>query len=150
METHVTRVVFYGRERMFDLVADVERYPEFVPLWQAARVHDRTDRGYRTDQVVRLGPLRYRFSTCTRLHRPDRITVFSNRPPLRELRLTWTFDPLADAKCRIGLDARFDLRSRILAPIGLILSRESIERMIDAFERRARHVYGPLQGGHPE
>ncbi len=141
--TFVSREVYYAPTQMFALVADVERYPEFVPFWQAVRVRNRRDDGYHTDQIVRLGPVRHTFSTDTRLNTPTEIHVFSKDSPFRSMSLHWTFDLAEDNGCRINLDAQFELRSLALRALGAILSRDSILRMIDAFETRARSVYGP-------
>jgi coenzyme Q-binding protein COQ10 len=128
---------------MFALVADVSRYPEFVPYWHAVRVRDRRDDGYRTDQVVRLGPMRHTFSTDTRLLPPAEIVVTSGDPPFRHLSLQWKFHRAEDGGCRISLRAEFELKSLTLRALGALLSTESINRMITAFEERARAVYGP-------
>jgi len=141
--TFVTREVYYAPAQMFALVADVERYPEFVPFWQAVRVRNRRPGGYHTDQVVRLGPVRHTFSTDTSLREPAEIHVFSQDPPFRFLSLRWTFDHAEDDGCRISLDVDFQLRSLALRALGALLSREAITRMIDAFETRARSIYGP-------
>lgn len=127
---------------MFELVAAVERYPEFVPYWQAVRVRNQSDTSYRTDQVVRFGPLRHTFTTTTRLYRPERIEVISRDPPFRRLSLVWRFETADDGGCRIGLGVDFELTARLLSAIGGLFSRDSVMRMIGAFENRARHIYG--------
>lgn len=141
--TYVTREVYYGPDQMFALVADVERYPEFVPHWAAVRVRNRTPTSYHTDQVVRLGPVRHTFTTDTRLTAPDSIVVESADSPFRRLSLQWNFNRAEDGGCRINLTVDFELRSRALQAIGALLSRDSINRMIAAFENRAATVYGP-------
>ncbi len=141
--TTVKREVYYPPHRMFDLVADVERYPEFLPTWQAVRVRNAKDDGYDTDQVVRLGPVRHTFTTHTRLTRPDAIRVQSSQAPFRQFELQWTFDVADDGGCLITLDVTFELRSRALSALGMLLSRDSVDRMITAFEDRARRMYGP-------
>lgn len=141
--TTVTREVYYPPQKMFNLVADVERYPEFLPTWQAVRVRNRTAQGYDTDQVVRLGPVRNTFTTHTSLRPPGTILVQSSQAPFREFALTWTFDHADDGGCQISLDVRFELRSRALSALGALLSRESVTRLVAAFEDRARTLYGP-------
>lgn len=141
--TFVSREVYYAPEQMFALVADVEQYPAFVPHWQAVRVRNRRDDGYHTDQVVRLGPVRHTFSTDTRLRVPQEIHVLSQDPPFRTLSLHWKFNLAEDYGCRISLDVHFELRSLALRALGALLSKESVTRMIDAFETRAGEVYGP-------
>lgn len=141
--TTVTREVYYAPQCMFDLVADVERYPEFLPTWQAVRVRNRGADGYDTDQVVRLGPMRHTFTTHTRLDAPGLIHVHSEQAPFRLFQLQWKFNLAEDGGCRISLEARFELRSRALSALGALLSKDSVDRMITAFEDRARKMYGP-------
>lgn len=141
--TTVTREVYYAPHRMFALVADVERYPEFLPTWQAVRVRNRGDGGYDTDQVVRLGPVRHTFTTHTLLQPPGLIRVQSDQAPFRQFELQWKFNLAEDGGCRISLDVRFELRSRALSALGALLSKDSVDRMITAFEERARKMYGP-------
>lgn len=141
--TLVSREVYYTPEQIFALVEDVERYPEFVPYWQAVRVRNRTESGYHTDQVVRLGPMRHTFTTDTMIEAPARITVLSNDPPFKRLSLAWEFHLADDGGCRIDLRVDFEIRSRALQAIGVILSKDSINRMISAFEDRALALYGP-------
>jgi coenzyme Q-binding protein COQ10 len=128
---------------MFALVAAVEAYPEFVPNWHMVRVRNRTDNSYHTDQVVRFGPMRHTFTTDTRFTVPSEIIVTSKDSPFRLLELSWTFTQAADGGCWITLDVNFELRSRTLQAISSILSRDSVVRMVDAFEARALAVYGP-------
>ncbi|MFA7430361.1 MAG: type II toxin-antitoxin system RatA family toxin [Rhodospirillaceae bacterium] len=147
--TTVKREVYYPPHRMFDLVADVERYPEFLPTWQAVRVRNRTGDGYDTDQVVRLGPVRHTFTTHTRLILPNAIEVHSTQAPFRAFSLQWKFDVADDGGCNIHLNVTFELRSRALSALSALLSRESVDRMVTAFEDRARRMYGaPARASH--
>jgi coenzyme Q-binding protein COQ10 len=77
----VERLLPYGRARLFDLAADVERYPEFLRWWISARIWRRRTDVYYTDQVVAFGPLRVGFRSKTILRRPARIEVVSDEPP---------------------------------------------------------------------
>jgi coenzyme Q-binding protein COQ10 len=128
---------------MFSLVAAVEAYPEHAPNWQMVRVRNRTEASYHTDQVVRFGPMRHTFTTDTRFTAPREILVSSKDPPFRFLELAWRFKAAEDGGCWISLDVNFELRSRTLQAISSILSRDSVTRMVDAFEDRAQNVYGP-------
>src|SRR5512134_3338248 len=81
MTTHCeTRLIAASCDQVFELVADVERYPEFLSLWRCARVYHRDGDVYLTDQEIGLGPIRERFRTRTELWRPHRIEVTSDDP----------------------------------------------------------------------
>lgn len=145
----VERLVPYGAERLFDLIADVERYPEFLTGWKEARVHHREPDAYRTDQVLQLGPVRVQCATRTVLHRPTRIEVESREWPFRELRLVWNLNPLAEEGCRLRLDARVDCSAMMLR---LVLDRmlpTLVEDIVSSFEHRARQLYGPSAETRP-
>ncbi len=145
MPTHAEkRMLPYSREQMFNLVADVERYPEFLPLWSNVRVFRRRGNIYYTDQEVGLGPIRQRFHTRTALMRPERIEVSSTDSNFRAFHIDWDF---ADAPegCRVDIALRWEVRSWLLQrAIDMVLA-ETARNMVDAFERRARRAL-PLAG----
>lgn len=124
-------------EPLFDLAADVERYPEFLRGWLAARIVRRETNLYYTDQILGLGPLRVRFGSKTVLDRPRRIDVTSDEPPFRRFELSWTFEPRADGACRVRLDAGLELRMPLLQRIVDQILPHAIAGIADAFEARA-------------
>ena len=136
----VHRVVPFTPEQIFDLVADVERYPEFVPWWAAAHITAREDGVYYTDQIVRIALLRLRFATKTSLVRPCRIDVTSADRAFRRFHVGWTFEALAGRRCDVGLTMTFQLRSRLLQEISAAFLEGAPARLISAFESRARQT----------
>jgi coenzyme Q-binding protein COQ10 len=138
----VERLLSYSPEQLFDLAADVERYPKFLHWWKAARVKRRDGDVYYTDQDLAFGPIRVRFGSKTSLRRPDRIDVTSHDPPFRDFKLVWTFEPLPDVNCcRVRLIARFELRSRLLQEVVERLLPDMLPEIITAFESRAARIY---------
>jgi coenzyme Q-binding protein COQ10 len=134
----VQRVLPHTAERLFDIAADVERYPEFLPWWVAARVRHRQGDVYQTDQVVSLGVLRRRFSSETVLRRPERIEVTSTDRLFRRFELVWAFDAAADEGCLVSLAVDLELRSRVMdALLGQTLAG-TVDGIVSAFEARAR------------
>jgi coenzyme Q-binding protein COQ10 len=137
------RLLPYSSEQLFDLAADVERYPKFLHWWKAARVKRRDGDVYYTDQDLAFGPVRVRFGSKTSLHRPDRIEVTSYDPPFREFKLAWTFETLPDVHCcKVRLIAGFELRSRLLQEVVERLLPDITPEVITAFESRATRLYG--------
>lgn len=138
-EAHCT--LAYEPEQLFDLAADVERYPEFLPWWIAARVRRREGDVYFSDQVVGFGLFRERFASKTTLVRPGRIDVTSADRLFRRFVLSWRFERLPDNGCRVDLAVDLELRSK--------LAHELFRRTIDstagsimaAFEARAHRLY---------
>ena len=142
----VERWLPYRPEQLFDLAADVERYPEFLRWWLAARVRDREASAYRTDQVLGLGPIRVRFASKTVLHRPQRIDVTSDEWPFRQFGLSWIFEPQRPAGCRVILVAELELRSWLLQGVVDRILPAVTADIISAFEARARRLYEPRPG----
>ena len=133
-------------ESMFDLVADIDAYPEFVPGCGAARVLERDA----TSQVATVavsrrvpGLKRAEFTTRNRLERPARIDMHLVDGPFRHLRGTWRFAPIDDVSCRAELEVDFEFASRL---VGAALSPgfgRVCDSVVDAFVTRAATV---LQG----
>ena len=142
MPTHAEkRVLPYSPEQMFNLVADVGKYPEFLPWCVAARVKSRTETESVADLTIGFGPFRESFTSRVQLARPHEVSVKYENGPFRYLNNQWTFDP--DPRgCRVSFFVDFEFRSRILqAAIGVVFN-EAVRRMVNAFLKRARDVYG--------
>ena len=90
-----SREIAVSTERMFNLVADVERYPEFVPLLREATIVGRFDSGYETEQTLALGPLAHRFRSRTQLDRPRSVVVTSEDRSFCLLDIRWFFTPMS-------------------------------------------------------
>jgi coenzyme Q-binding protein COQ10 len=143
MPTHAERqVVPYRAEQLFDLVADVAKYPQFLPWCVAARVRSRTSSELIADITVGFGPFRESFTSRDTLERPHRIDVRYESGPFRYLNNHWEFVP-HEQGCEVDFFIDFEFRSRILqAAIGVVFN-EAVRRMVGAFMTRARVVYGP-------
>ncbi|MBB4286005.1 type II toxin-antitoxin system RatA family toxin [Roseospira goensis] len=140
MRQSVQRVVPHDRERVFDLVADVERYPSFLPLWSAARVLERDATGYRTRQGLGIGPAKLEFTSSTALHYPDRIIVNAEDGPVRQLRMLWEFEDRGPNRCKVALDLVVEVHSKMLQKLLMAAYGEMAPKLISSFEARARAV----------
>ena len=136
----VERDLDYPPEALFDIVADVERYPEFVPWWVAAKVRRQDATTYTTEQVIRVSALRQRFTSKTVLDHPRSITVLSNEKPFKQMEIRWTFDPLPPRGCRVRLSTLFHIRSSVVSKMLGLVSGEAVHMLIEAFEQRAHHL----------
>lgn len=128
----------WTREGMFDLVADIERYPEFVPGWRSVRVLERAEGRLRVEQSIGPRLLGLRFRSRAALCRPASIEVRAEDGPLGALQLAWSFEPLAGSGCRVRLRVSADIRSRVVRAA----LDELHARTVPAFERRAAQLYG--------
>jgi len=143
MPTHAeSRVIPYSDAQLFDLVADIERYPQFLPWCVGARVTTRSPTDLISQLTIGCGPFRESFTSRVKLERPGKVTVRYENGPFRYLNNHWVFTP--DPRgCKVDVFVDFEFRSRILqAAIGVVF-HEAVRRMVNAFLTRARVVYGP-------
>ncbi len=137
------RVLAYEPARLFDLVADIGRYPEFLPWCVAARVRGREGDVLHADLVIGFRMIRERFTSRVVLRRPDRIDVTYAEGPFRHLENHWTFEPAEGGGTLVDFHVDFEFRSRVLQALIGPLFHEAVRRMVAAFEDRAAVLYGP-------
>ena len=144
MPTHAEkRHLPYRPEQLFDLVAGVERYPEFLPWCKAARITSRDGDVFYADLVVAFKVFRERFRSKVTLHPKTQIDVEYIDGPFRYLNNHWRFETAPDGHCIVDFYVDFEFRSRILQNLIGLLFNEAVSRMVGAFEARARALYGP-------
>jgi coenzyme Q-binding protein COQ10 len=133
---------------MFDLVADVERYPEFVPLCRALKVRERTPKPDGTeiviaDMTVAFNLVRESFTSQVTLDRPNlKIMVQYLKGPFSNLENRWTFEPKSETECEVGFYIAYEFKSRMLAALMGAMFDAAFQRFAAAFEKRADAVYG--------
>ena len=135
------RLLPYTAEQLFDLVADVERYPEFLPWCIAARVRERQPDLIVADLVIGFRVFRERFTSRVVLDRPSGIDVTYAEGPFRYLKNEWRFEPVPGG-CLVSFFVDFEFKSRVLQKVIEVLFGEAVRRMVAAFETRARALYG--------
>jgi coenzyme Q-binding protein COQ10 len=143
-----TRKVPFTPKQMFDLVADVGRYPEFLPWCLAARVTGRDDGMLRADLVVGKGPFRETFTSEVTLDpgdpgegdAPPRIDVEYVQGPMREMANHWVFRS-ANGGTEIDFLVEFEFKSRLIDAVMAAFFEDAVMRMVDAFEARADVLY---------
>ena len=149
MPAHAERkIVRYTAGQMFDLVADIERYPEFLPWCVACRISKTEGSIIWGDLMVGFKVFRETFTSKVTLHAPDRIDVEYIDGPFRYLNNHWKFN---SSKCgsetEIDFFIDFEFRSRILKAVASPVFNEAVRRMVGAFERRAYEIYSPAATG---
>ncbi|UAK22886.1 type II toxin-antitoxin system RatA family toxin [Sphingomonas nostoxanthinifaciens] len=137
-----TRRLPYSPEQMFDLVADVGRYAEFLPWVAAVRVRSDSETEMVADLIVGFKALRERFTSRVQKQRADSIHVDYVDGPLDHLRNEWRFRPDGQGGCLIDFSVDFAFRSRIFEAIAGQMFGSALRRMIGAFETRAAALYG--------
>lgn len=144
MPTHAEkRRLPYSPAQLFDLVADIERYPEFLPWCVGCRVTKREGNVVWGDLMVGFKMFRETYTSRVVLDRPGRIDVEYVRGPFRYLNNHWVFLPEADGReCVIDFYIDFEFRSRTLQALGTAVFERAVGAMVNAFEKRAGEVYG--------
>jgi coenzyme Q-binding protein COQ10 len=143
MPTHAEKKVRpYTPEQLFDLVADVERYPEFLPWAVAARIRSREGNLVTADLVIGFKMFRERFTSRVVLDRARRIDVSYTEGPFKYLDNHWLFEPMQGGGTCIDFFVDFEFRSAILQRLIGMLFNEAVRRMVHAFEMRAKQLYG--------
>lgn len=136
------RHLAWSAEEMYDLVADVKRYPEFLPWVVATRIKSDSETEMVADMMVGFSALREKFTSRVHKDRPRRIAVEYLDGPLKRLSNTWQFAEAEDGGCVIDFNVDFTFRSAIFEALaGQYLDR-AFRKMVAAFETRAEKLYG--------
>ena len=136
-----TRHLPYTPEQMFDLVADVGRYPQFLPWVSAMRVRSNSDTETLADMIVGFKGLRETFTSRVQNVRPSEILVDYIEGPLKYLRNEWRFRPEAEG-CAVDFTVDFAFKNRMFEMIAGQVFGAALRKMIGAFETRAAELYG--------
>lgn len=139
----------FAPELLFDLVADVARYPEFLPWCVATRVRKGgTDEGFEADMTIGFKVFRESFLSRIKLDRPNRIDVNYVYGPFKYLTNKWIFEPQPNGHCIIDFHVDFEFRSHLLERLIGSVFTEAVHRMVSAFEKRAYDLHGRRASDH--
>ena len=135
------RIIAHNPEDLFALVADVRRYPEFLPWCLASRIRSETEERMVADLIIGFQMFKERFTSFVDLDRDAlEIHVEYAEGPFKYLKNEWKFNPHPDG-CEIDFYVDFEFRSRILQTVIESLFTEAVKRMVRAFEGRADALY---------
>ena len=134
------RILPYTPGQLFDLVAAVDRYPEFLPWCKAARILRRDEDGLTADLVIGYKIFTEKFRSEVALKRPSAIEVRYLSGPLSHLQNRWEFRPKGGG-CELSFDVDFDFRSSLLGAAMEMFFDKAILKMVGAFEARAAALY---------
>jgi ribosome-associated toxin RatA of RatAB toxin-antitoxin module len=126
--------------RMYALINDIERYPEFVPWCAAARIDSRKEGEVVATLNIKRGPLRAEFTTRNLLEPDRRVLMQFVSGPFRVLEGLWTLSPLGELGCRVELEMRFEFANRVAGTLFEPLFEDTAASLVDAFVKRARET----------
>jgi coenzyme Q-binding protein COQ10 len=144
------RRVRHSASDMFDLVADVEKYPQFVPLCQSMRVRRRSESGEGIETIVAEMTVAYKvmretFTSRVTLDRPNlQILVEYLDGPFSRMENRWDFHPVAEQLCDVEFFIAYEFKSRVLGMLMGAMFETAFRRFAGAFEQRADAVYGRI------
>ncbi|MES2000696.1 MAG: type II toxin-antitoxin system RatA family toxin [Pseudomonadota bacterium] len=137
-----TKHLPYTPEQMFELVADVARYDEFLPWVVAVRVRSASETETVADLVVGFNAFKERFTSKVVKNRPGKICVDYIEGPLKYLHNEWNFKPASDGGTEVHFAVDFAFKSRLFETLAGAMFDRALRRMTQAFERRAAALYG--------
>lgn len=152
---HDSRNLPYSARQMYDLVADIESYPQFLPWNSAARIRSRQTRPdgaeeVAADLVISFKVFRERFGSTVVLWPQNdqgewKIDTEYLDGPFKYMRSGWTFTDLPEGACHVDFFVDFEFRNAILQRLIGVVFHEAMSRIVRAFEDRARKLYGAPQ-----
>jgi coenzyme Q-binding protein COQ10 len=145
-EHHETRVLPYTAQQMYDLVGDVANYPKFLPWTAAARIISTTERDdhteLRADLVISFKVFREKFGSQVLLKKdPLQIDTAYLDGPFKHLESRWLFKDV-DGGCEVDFSVDFEFKNRLLQGAAGMFFNEAMQRVVRAFEGRAKDLYG--------
>lgn len=142
------RTLPYTPQQLYSLVADIEKYPEFLPWCVGARIRERRGNEVIADMVIGFKMIREKFTSRVTLTPPGeggpegRIDVAYIDGPMRHMQNRWVFMPNPDGSTTIDFYVDFEFRSKLLQKLIGALFHEAVRRMVAAFDTRAKALYG--------
>ena len=137
-----SRELPYSAEQMYDLVADVGRYAEFLPWVVATRVRSDSETEMVADMLVGFKSLREKFTSRVVKRRPEEIRVHYVDGPLRDLDNHWKFRALGPDRCEVDFHVDFSFRNPLFEKLAGQYFDKAFRKMVTAFEERAAQLYG--------
>lgn len=142
-----TRHLPYTPEQMFDLVADVQSYDQFLPWVSAIRVRSNSQTEMVADMIVGFKGLRETFTSRVRKVRPESVHVDYLDGPLKHLSNDWAFRSDGKGGVLVDFEVDFAFKNRLFEAIAGQMFDIALRKMIGAFEERAAKLYGPSESG---
>jgi ribosome-associated toxin RatA of RatAB toxin-antitoxin module len=135
-------LVKFSAQQMFDLVNDIEAYPEFLPWCSGSRIIKREDDIVEAELVISKGGFKKSFSTRNKIDNGRRMTVSLLNGPFSHLDGTWEFIPLREDASKISLDMEFELSGKLASLAFGAVFNQICNTMVSSFTARAKQVYG--------
>jgi coenzyme Q-binding protein COQ10 len=134
------RIFPYSAEQMYDLVADVNEYPNFLPWCIGARLYNINDDDFYADLIIGFKVFRERFTSHVMLS-DGKIQINYIKGPLEHLHNVWRFEDCDEGGCKLHFEVDFEFKNKIFQKMVGGLFTEAVRRMVSSFELRAKEIY---------
>lgn len=145
-----SRDVHFSCEQMYNLVNEVEHYPEFLPYCHGCTVHHRDEDEVQATLVIAAAGMSKSFTTRNRLQANKMIEIRLIKGPFSHLEGFWRFDELAGGGCKVSFDLEFAFAGRMFSYILGSIFEQVTDKMVDAFCERAKALYGETTRSLPQ
>ncbi|MGE6607757.1 type II toxin-antitoxin system RatA family toxin [Halomonas sp. NPDC076908] len=135
-------LVRHTPQKMFDLVNDFERYPEFLPGCRQARLVEHDKVHLIGEMTLGRAGIEQTITTRNDLFEPERIEMSLVKGPFKRLKGRWLFTPMGDDACKVSLEMEFEFANRLLGMAFGKLFQQIAGQLVDAFTKRANELYG--------
>lgn len=135
-------LVRHTPQKMFDLVNDFERYPEFLPGCRQARLVEHDNVHLIGEMTLGRAGVEQTITTRNDLFEPERIEMSLVKGPFKRLKGRWLFTPMGDDACKVSLEMEFEFANRLLGMAFGKLFQQIAGQLVDAFTKRANELYG--------
>lgn len=131
----------YTPQQMFELINDIEKYPDFLPWCTHSEVHQSTDTNMEASLTARKSGINFKFTTLNELIPYEEIKMRLQKGPFKRLLGIWKFQTLNKEQCKITLQMEFEFSNKLLSMALNVAFSSIIENMLDAFSKRADELY---------
>lgn len=135
------KILPYTAEQLYTLVADVKKYPDFLPWCCGARVRNEKENYLEADLIIGYKFIRETYTSQIQLTPHKRIDVTYLKGPFKHLDNHWIFNDLGDSQCEIVFYVDFEFKSRLLQKLIGTIFTEAVHLMVSSFEKRANQLY---------
>lgn len=134
-------LLLYSGEKLYRLITDVERYPEFLPGWLSVKVTERNKNYIKARQKIGMPFVNWEFNSHALLEEPAHIQITSTDKPFRHLDIHWNIEPMTQSLSRVTIRVSADIDANV-RPIWSVIIKQSVHSLLEHFNNRARELYG--------
>ena len=131
----------YSDKKIFNLIADVESYPKFLPGWLSVHVISKTDKRLLVTQKVGVPLVNWEFKSSAEMEEPRHIHISAKDGPFRHLDIHWYLEAVAKEMSRVTITVNADIDTQVKSVLNIIV-RQTIHSLLEHFSSRAREIYG--------